>query len=430
MSYDCIIIGGGLSGLTCGMKCASEGLRTLMISNGMNALHFSSGSIDLFGYNARGKAIEKPYDFLKNFLKENREHPYAKVGLKTIRESLDFFKGEVEKEKLFLYSNDEENHFHVTAFGSMKPAYLSPISVYNEMIKNAFEKKSKIAVLEFEGYRDFYSSIGIEEFRNNSMFKDTEIITGTIRMPHYTRTQRNLHEFRSIDLARVFDTERYLPRLAREIQKEARGAEIVGLPAFIGINNYNLIYQKIQELTGLIIYEVPTLPPSILGLRLDNALRGRFAALGGEYNAGDKVTGGNIEKGNLQHIYTENYGETAHRAKYFVLSTGSFFSGGLKSTFNHMEEPVFNLKFDRPEPRNQWYAKDFFASKSHRFLEYGVKTGRNLTPFDAQGKSVKNLYCTGAILSGYNPVREGSGGGVAIATGYHAALKIIKDHKG
>ncbi len=430
MSYDCIIIGGGLSGLTCGMKLAAEGMRALMISNGMNALHFSSGSIDLFGYNNRRRAITEPYAFLKDFVKENKDHPYAHVGVKSIRESLDFFKSEVEKENLYLYNNGEENHFHVTAFGSTKPTFLSQISVYNEKIKNAFERKSKIAVLEFDGYRDFYSSLGIDEFRKNSMFKDTEIITGTIRMPHYSRTQRNLHEFRSIDLARVFDSERYLPRLAEEIKKKAEGAEIVGLPAFIGINNYNLIYRRIQELTGLIIYELPTLPPSILGLRLDNALKGRFAALGGEYSAGDKVVGGEIDKGKLTHVYTENYGETKHRAKHFVLSTGSFFSGGLKSTFNHMEEPVFNLQFNKPQPRNQWYSEEFFDKKSHRFLEYGVDTNKSLNPYDTNGRIIKNLYCTGSILSGYNPIKEGSGGGVAIATGYHAALKIIKDHKG
>ena len=47
MIYDCVIIGGGLAGLTCGIKCAKEGLHTVIISGGMNSLHFSSGSIDL-----------------------------------------------------------------------------------------------------------------------------------------------------------------------------------------------------------------------------------------------------------------------------------------------------------------------------------------------------------------------------------------------
>ena len=59
-------------------------------------------------------------------------------------------------------------------------------------------------------------------------------------------------------------------------------------------------------------------------------------------------------------------------------------------------------------------------------MEYGVLTGKELNPLDSAGKPVKNLYCAGSVLGGYNPVSEGSGGGVAVATGYGAALSIIK----
>jgi len=369
VSYDCIIIGGGLSGLTCGMKCAKEGMRTVIISGGMNSLHFSSGSIDLFGYNPRKKVIQDPFDFLNSFIKENSDHPYSKIGMKTIRESLDFFKEEVGNENLHLYNNEDKNHFHITGFGTMKPTYYSQATVFNDKLKSAFERKAKIAVLNFNGYRDYYISLGIEQLRKTPMFRDAEIVTGSIELPHYSKTEKNLLEFRSIDLARVFETEKYLPRLAQEIKKAAGDAEIVSLPAFIGINNYNNIHKRLQELTGLLIYEVPTLPPSILGLRLDTAIRSRFAALGGEYSAGDKAVGGEIEKGILNHIVTENHSETKLSAQNFVLSTGSFFSGGLSSTFDNMKEPVFNLRFDTPEKRNKWYSNEFFDKKSHKFLE-------------------------------------------------------------
>ncbi len=58
MVYDCVIIGGGLAGLTCGTRCAEEGLRTVVISGGMNSLHFSSGSIDLAGFTENGSVIK------------------------------------------------------------------------------------------------------------------------------------------------------------------------------------------------------------------------------------------------------------------------------------------------------------------------------------------------------------------------------------
>jgi len=66
-----------------------------------------------------------------------------------------------------------------------------------------------------------------------------------------------------------------------------------------------------------------------------------------------------------------------------------------------------------------------FGKDSHPFLRYGAETNERLNPVNADGKTVENLFCTGAILPHYNPIREGCGGGVAISTGYYAARQII-----
>jgi len=430
VNYDCIIIGGGLSALTCGIKCREEGLSTLIISNGMNSLHFSSGSIDLFGYNSKGEILKNGFDYIKKLKDSNPNHPYSKIGIKTIEESLMFFKDEIKKDNLNLYNNNNENHFHFTNMGIMKPTFLSQETVYSPKLEDEIKNKSKIAILNFEGYRDFYPEIAYEQLKKNPIFKNTEIITNTIELPHYSKTDKNMHEFRSIDFARIFDNERYLPRIANDIKKAAGDAKIVSLPAFLSINNYKEIHKRLEKLTGLSIYEIPSLPPSILGMRLDDSLRNRFAELGGVYSISNKVVGGTIEKSSLKEIHTENYRDVKLSAKYYVLSTGSFFSGGLKSSFNKLEEPIFNLKFYGNQKREKWYSKNFFDKKSHAFLEYGVETNKNLNPFEQNNKPLKNLFCTGSMLSHYNPIKEASGGGVAIATGYFVAKKIIKKVKG
>jgi len=429
MSYDCIIIGGGLSGLTCGIKCASAGLRTAIISFGMNALHFSSGSIDLMGVSPSGEKITEPFEYLKDLKQSNPAHPYSKIGPEIIEEALAFFRDQTQKAGLDFYRNKSKNHFRVTGLGVLKPTFLSQKSVYNEKFKNAILAKEKIAILNFDGYRDYFEQITAGRLAKNPLFKGIEIVTGRIALPYYTGTEKNLHEFRSVDLARVFDSEKFLPRIAEEIIKNSGGAKIISLPAFIGINNFSRIHQKLEEMTGCLIYEIPTLPPSILGLRVDNALKARFTSFSGEYSAGDKVNGGNIKSGMLEYITTENYENTHHRAGCYVLSTGSFFSGGLKSGFNVIEEPVFNLKLSCSQTRSDWYSQRFFDEKSHPFLSYGVETNETLNPFGSDGKSIDNLFCTGAMLCGYNPVKEASGGGVAIVTGYFAAKQIIEKLK-
>jgi glycerol-3-phosphate dehydrogenase subunit B len=426
MGYDCIVIGGGLSGLTCGIKLASEGVRVAVISSGMNALHFSSGSIDVFGYTQSGSKIRKPFDHIESLAGASPEHPYSRIGAKAVRDSMDFFREEVAKAGLVMNHERDENHVRATGMGVMKVTFLSQEGVYNQKLKEAVARREKIAVLNFYGYRDYYAALTVQQLKKYPALKDTEIVTGEISLPFYTGTQKNLHEFRSIDLARVFDTEKYLPRIAGEIVKKAQGARIVSLPAFIGIENFSRIHTRLEELTGSLIYEIPTLPPSILGLRLDNALRSRFAFYGGEYSAADKVIAGTVENGRLAHIRTENYEGTMHKAAFFVMSTGSFFSGGLRSTFNSLDEPIFGLKINAPQSRREWYSQKFFDKKSHPFLSYGVETDGELHPTLQDGNCIENLFCTGAILSDYDPVQEGSGGGVAVSTGYFAAMKIIE----
>ena len=48
MKFDSIIIGGGLSGLVAGISLQSKGRRTLIVSAGQSALHFFSGSFELY----------------------------------------------------------------------------------------------------------------------------------------------------------------------------------------------------------------------------------------------------------------------------------------------------------------------------------------------------------------------------------------------
>ncbi len=424
MAYDCLIIGGGLAGLTCGIKCRREGLRTAIISSGANSLHFSSGSIDLYGYTPEKNPVATPLEYIEGIAAVNPDHPYSRIGSAVVAEAIEFFISEAAVGDIALHRNGRENHFHVTGIGTLKPTYLSQASVFNERIRSAWENKTPIAILNFEGYRDYYAEIAVEQLKRQPLFADTEIITGRIRIPRPARPERNPHEFRSIDLARIFETEKYLPRIAGEINAVAGKAGIVCLPSFLGIRNFGAIHARLEELTGRIIYEVPSLPPSIMGMRIDDALKRRFAALGGEFSIGDTVTGGEIINGSVDHVHTRSYGTTRHHASSFVLATGSFFSSGLRSEFNRIEEPVLNLSVNAPQKRNDWYAARFFEPSSHPFLEYGVHTDENLNAIDANGNRVDNLYCAGSILGGYNPIREGSGGGVAIATGYHAALMI------
>jgi len=425
MRFDSIIIGGGIAGMTCAIRCAEKGLSCAVISSGMSALHFASGSIDLLGRFPSDSVVTNPFDQMPDFINHNPEHPYARCGEKAIADSLQYFTDQLQQQSLQLCNNGRQNHFHLTTYGTLTPTYLSQKSVYSPELEKAFFENQKMALISFEGFRDFHVPLISANLPGQTLFQNRQVTTGTVDLSPLIRSQKNPHEFRSIDISRMLETDEDLQKIADHINELAGDAGIIGLPACLGFIHHASVYEKLQRLVGRPVYEIPTLPPSILGMRLDHALKTRFSNLGGVFIAGDKVVRGEMQSGKLSGVYTENHGKTLLKAGSVVLASGSFFSGGLISDSAGIREPVFNLDLTYEKDRKQWARGLFFQPESHQFLEFGVKTNEQLNPFDSSGHLIDNLYCAGAILAGYNPIREGSGGGVAISTGYTAAEMII-----
>lgn len=425
MKYDCIIIGAGIAGLTCGIRCAEAGLNCAIISGGMSALHFASGSIDLLGRFPEDSIVKSPFDQLPDFITAHTEHPYAKTGKTVIHNSLVYFADQLKRQSITLCRNDRQNHFHLTTYGTLTPTYLSQQSVYSPDLDKAFFSSREMALISFEGFRDFHIPLIQANLPKQSLFQKRPVKTGIIELSSLITSGKNPHEFRSIDISRMFETENMLQVIADRMKGIAGNADLIGVPACIGFIQHNAVYQQLLEMTGKPVYEIPTLPPSILGMRLDHALKSRFSELGGVLISGDKVIDGQKENGRLSAVITRNHKANPLEADYFVLASGSFFSGGLISESTGMYEPILNLLLEYKKERKTWAGNLFFQPESHAFLGFGVKTTPHLNPFDQTGRVIENLYCAGAILAGYNPIREGSGGGVAISSGYHAAGQII-----
>ena len=83
MRFDVIIIGGGLAGLTCGLRLQKNGKKCAIISAGQSAMHFSSGTFDLLGRMPDGTEVESPAEMIG---KLGKEHPYTVIGAEKVLE--------------------------------------------------------------------------------------------------------------------------------------------------------------------------------------------------------------------------------------------------------------------------------------------------------------------------------------------------------
>ena len=77
MKFDTIIIGGGLSGLTCGISLAEGGQHVAIISRGQSSMFFSDGSFGLLGYDNEGNEVAHPAEAMGQLA---ATHPYTKMG--------------------------------------------------------------------------------------------------------------------------------------------------------------------------------------------------------------------------------------------------------------------------------------------------------------------------------------------------------------
>ena len=149
MKFDSIIIGGGLSGLTAGIKLAEAGKKVALVAAGHSTLHFNSGSFDLLGYDEQGAAVEAPAEAIA---KLGKAHPYSKVAdvAATAAEAKEL----LTRAGLAVTGDAKRNHYRLSPMGVVKPAWLT-INDYMTLTDAATLPYKKVTIININGYLDF-----------------------------------------------------------------------------------------------------------------------------------------------------------------------------------------------------------------------------------------------------------------------------------
>ncbi len=424
MKFDTIVIGGGMAGLSAALRLAEAGQKTLLMASGQSALHFSSGSVDLL------ESEGDPRAALPAFMAAHPDHPYSKVGLTNIEASLADLQRHCHEQGLPLF-RQERNHQRLTPIGTLKSTWLSP-----ETCACVTEAPAPDALLlaTLEGFRDFHPALAAANLATHARFAHCRILTGEIRLPQLAAFSRNPHEFRSADIARLFDKQQHdrqdlLTDLAREIGRMVKecgepGCRHIVLPACLSLGLVGPRLSELEARTGCTIKEVATMPPSLIGMRMQEALKRRVLTLGGTFLTSERVLGARYDGDRVIGVHSQNGDDQLFEADHFVLASGSFFSRGLESRLGGIREPIFDADVLSLPERDAWAGRRLFDH--HPFMGFGVKTDDQLRVLRG-GKPLANLYGAGSVLAHYDPVREGSGSGVAVATGWQAAGHILAE---
>ncbi|RHR75300.1 glycerol-3-phosphate dehydrogenase subunit GlpB [Odoribacter sp. AF15-53] len=416
MKFDTIIIGGGLSGLICGIYLSRQGQRCAIISSGQSALHFSSGSFDLLNSLPDGTKVSKPLEAIQELAQQAPTHPYTKLGTDKFKELAGRAEDFLKDIGISTQGSYRENHYRVTPMGTLKPTWLT----LKNLLTSDNEKRLPVhnpSIFNVTGFLDFYTQFIADEFQKIG----TKCSIHSINFPDLEHLRKNPTEMRSVNIARVFDKQENMEELARILKAESKDSDAIILPAITGLNRDQMV-EYLQKETNKPVYLLPTLPPSVPGIRTQQRLRSVFQQNGGVYMLGDTVSHAERKGNRISRIYSVNHGDIPFIGQNVVIATGSYFSQGLIATSDQVYEPIFNLDVTFASDREQWYNSDAFAAQPYQ--TFGIKTDKDFRGIQ-KGEILENLYATGAILEGFNPLKEGSGAGVSILSAMYIAEQIL-----
>ncbi|MEI7216704.1 glycerol-3-phosphate dehydrogenase subunit GlpB [Pectobacterium carotovorum] len=417
MRYDVVIIGGGLAGLTCGIRLAEQGKRCAIVSAGQNALHFSSGALDLLSHLPDGQPVSQPLDALDELARQAPHHPYSRMGATAVAALLPQVEALLERSNIILQGSHHQNHWRMTPLGKFRSCWLSPVDGVTRGLPDAHFGDNPL-IAGIEGFLDFQSRIVAGTLQAQGIAARSD----ELKLPVLDRLRQNPSEFRAVNIARVLDRPENRSALVEELSLLANGNDAIIMPACLGLDSPEII----NELAGALgkpVLLLPTLPPSVLGLRLHQALSQRFRQLGGMVMPGDRAVRASLSPQEIA-IHSLHHRDIPLRAKHAVLASGSFFSNGLVTQFDRVTEPVFGLDVRFADQREGWSEQDVFAPQP--YLQFGAIVDEHLHP-RIEGETVNNLYAIGAVLEGFDPIVQGCGAGVSLLSALHVAEQILKE---
>jgi len=409
--HDVVVVGAGLAGLTAAVRLAESGARVLVVAKGVGATHLSGGTIDVLGY--APERVERPVEALGAFLAERPGHPYRLVGAEGIEAAVAWFKDRVANGALAPYSytgSAAENMLLPSAVGVPRPSAIVP----ETMARGDLRGGAPVFAVGFRALKDFHPALLADTL--------TRAGAAPARAAQLELVPEGRADANALAFARAFDDPAFRGDVVAQLAGRRLGAdERVAFPAVLGIADPHGVWTALEHALGRSVFEVPTLPPSVPGMRVFAILREALRRAGGTLLVNNVVTGAERTGSRVRALRTRvGLREERRGADWVVLATGGFASGGI-ALDSHWAARETALGLDVtgvPAADEARFAPSYF--ESHPLGRAGVAVDAELRP-----DGYENVLVAGATLAGAEPWKEKSGDGISLATGHRAAELVI-----
>lgn len=410
LRYDAVVIGAGTAGLVAATRLAESGARVCVLARGVGSTHLAPGTIDVAGYTP--ERVVEPMVGVRRLVERVDGHPYASLGGELIRESLGWFRRTAATGPFpgYGYAGSlERNMLLPTAVGALRPSALAPRTMASG---NAVDGLAGVCIVGAPVLRDFHARLCASNLAAAGI--DARAVEVNLDLERA--------DMSALGIARKFDDARWRAEFSAHLAPMLRSEEHVGMPAMLGVTDPFGVVADLEQRLGRRVFEIPTLPPSVPGMRLFEILRTALRAAGGQLVMGGEVISHlRAADGEVVSVSTHAAGrDKTFSAPWFVLASGGFASGGIELDSHWVtHERVLGLPLTgvpgSDEPR---FVGSYFEEQP--IARAGIAVDGELRSLGAP-----NVLVAGAALPGALSWREGSGEGIAIASGYRAAQVIV-----
>ncbi len=416
-SADVIVIGAGLAGLTAAVHAVQAGVRVRVIAQGWGQQMVAPGWLS-FWDGARRRVLAD----LRAAVAAQPAHPYALADTDAPARALDAFQRLMRELGLpYLHREQDGRNWRLpTALGALQTPYVAPRGLAQGDLTDF---AGELLIVGVRGWRDFYPDVMARQLQAQGIAARVAWVDVPLRAGKW--------DWWPNDLARHFDRADVRRAVARQLRGQVRGASKIGFPAILGLERHAEALADLSAYLGRQVFEVVTLPPSVPGVRLTNALRRWLLRKGARVQVGHAVTRALLADGRCVGVEVGALGHAnTFRADRVILATGGLYNGGIRSDMRgRLYEPLFGLPVVVPQGdgRAGWFRERLLDERGHPVHRAGVRVNARMQPLDAEGApALANVYAAGDLLAGYDPLTDGCAEGVALATAWCAVRAALE----
>lgn len=433
-SVDVAVVGAGLAGLCAAHGLARRGARVMVLAQGLAATHWTAGTIDVAA--PVGAATSR---IGIGTLAVRHGHPYGALA-DDVDPAIADLLALLAADGL-PYSGDLDSPIRPvpTGIGGTRRVAIVPAAQANAL--PSWHEGETLVVCGIAGFKDVWAESVAASLRRPRVWSSSADDSDGPHAPEGVLAvvadlpglggRRNLT---ALHIARAFDDPGWrtaaVDALARAVDAASvRRPARLAVPAVLGLRDHAEVVGELAGRTGMPVFEVPLVPPSVPGLRLHDALRRAVRAAGGRIQLGEPVERFEARSGRIELLAAPAaVREFGVRTGAVVLATGGLAGGGiLGRPDGRLEEGVLGLPVEGPD-RDQWFAADPFDPGGHPIEGAGIRTDRELRPLDGRdpdaGPVYSNVRIAGSLLAGQRWLNERCGDGVAIASAWRVVSSL------